>query len=160
GSYTTPVLIPGSYTARTLDAYPYLDQLYLGMPCIDCGNGATGSLIGTAIVVNGGTTTTGIDFALGGGGRVSGRVTDAVTGAGIGNVFVSVYNAMGAFVTSAATSSTGTYTILGLPSGSYYARTSNSLGYTDGLYGGGSCLNCSVTTGTPIAVTAGATTPN
>jgi hypothetical protein len=52
------------------------------------------------------------------------------------------------------------YTVSGLLTGSYFARTSNALGLIDQLYRNIPCVNqsCTVTTGTAIAVTAPNTT--
>src|SRR6202035_2361428 len=53
----------------------------------------------------------------------------------------------------------GSYiTPAGLPPGTYFARTVNSLNYSDQLYRGTICTNCVVTAGTPIQVTANGTT--
>src|SRR5436190_22648074 len=53
------------------------------------------------------------------------------------------------------------YSSSGLPAGTYFARTFNSLGFVDQLYNGITCISCfPVTTGTPISVTVGSTTGN
>ena len=73
---------------------------------------------------------------------------------------VDVYDAAGNYVTYAFSDASGTYVSEdGLPAGTYYARTWNSLGMIDELWDNITCLECDVTTGTPIAVTVGTTTP-
>jgi hypothetical protein len=74
-------------------------------------------------------------------------------------VAVWIHDASGRGVTGGTTDGSGIFTTVdGLVSGTYYARTSNTLGYGDELYNGIPCPGgaCSVTTGTPIVVTAGA----
>ena len=110
--------------------------------------------------MTGTATTSGINFALNAGGRISGSVTDASSAAAIASVNVNIFNSTGAFVTSGFTDGTGNYiTGNGLLPGSYFARTFNSSGYVNKLYNNITCVSCNVTTGTPITVTAGATTP-
>src|SRR5207249_4426597 len=94
------------------------------------------------------------------GGHIAGTVTAAGDGP-LNGVSVQIYNSAGAFVTSSTTDASGNYTTAAvLPTGTYYARTSNSLGYIDELYNDITCFGCHATTGTPIPVTAGSTTSN
>jgi hypothetical protein len=95
-----------------------------------CPGGSCSVTSGTPIAVTAGTTRGGIDFSLARGGRIGGTVTNAATGTPLANVKVD------------------------------FARTSNQAGYLDELYNDLSCTNgaCTVTAGTPINVTAGATT--
>ncbi|HXG63812.1 MAG TPA: carboxypeptidase-like regulatory domain-containing protein, partial [Blastocatellia bacterium] len=97
-----------------------------------------------------------------GSGAISGTVTDSGTSAPLANVTVQIYNSSGVFETLAVTDGAGNYTTPAvLPTGTHYARTSNSIGYINEVYNDSSCLpNCGVTSGTPISVTAGVTTPN
>jgi hypothetical protein len=71
-----------------------------------------------------------------------------------------VYDSTGAASAAGFTDSAGSYlTSTALPPGSYYARTGNSDGYIDELYDDIACVGgCSVTSGTPISLAAGATT--
>ena len=78
----------------------------------------------------------------------------------MGGVTVEIYNSSGILVTSVLTDATGIYTTrANLPTGTYYARAINNKGYITKLYNNVTCLACDVTTGTPVSVTAGATTP-
>src|SRR5438876_1010521 len=87
-------------------------------------------------------------------GTIAGTVTNATTGAGVPNVGVLVYSSSGSFLSSRSTNSSGVYTSVGLPTGSYYVRTSNSVGLLDQLYQNVPCFFCSVTTsgGTLVVV--------
>ncbi len=157
GFYTTSTgLLSGTYYARTSNSLGYIDELYNNIPC----PGSCTVTSGTPISVTTGTTTTGIDFGLAQGGRITGTVTDAGTGLPLANVSVQIYNSCNSFVTSASTNSSGVYTTGGLLSGTFYALTSNSLGYVDELYNNTPCPggSCTVSSGTPISVTVGATT--
>ena len=149
-------LAAGAYYARTFNSLGYVNELYDDRPC----PGWCTATNGTPIAVALGSTTTGVDFALAMGGGIRGTVTDSATGDPLGGVSVWVYDSTGSNVESTSTDQSGHYsTSAGLPSGTYYARTDNSLGYTNHLYDGIPCLGwCTETSGTPIAVTAGATT--
>ena len=155
GPYAVGGLPAGTYFARTRQNLAnYNDELYDNIPC------ASGCAVtsGTPIVVTTGTTG-GINFALSPRVSISGTVTNAATTLGIGSVTVQVYSTTGAFVKSASsTSGTGAFTVTGLGPGTYFARTNAPIAYLDELYDNLPCEPaCVVTTGTPIAVTAGAT---
>ncbi len=66
---------------------------------------------------------------------------------------VEVVDANGRIVGITATDSLGHYTLDGLVSGNYFARTRNTLGLLNQVYGGGPCANsCAPLNGTPITV--------
>ncbi|HJQ68390.1 MAG TPA: carboxypeptidase regulatory-like domain-containing protein [Blastocatellia bacterium] len=158
GSYTTgPGLPPGTYYARTNSQQGYINEIYNNTDCMTCNQTS-----GTPIAVTAGATTPGINFSLTLGGRISGTVTDAVTGDPLPDIFVEVYNAAGQFVFATVTDPSGNYLSggAGLLAGNYFVRTSSESGYINELYNNTNCAGCSVTTGTPVAVTLGATTPN
>jgi quercetin dioxygenase-like cupin family protein len=157
GTFVTGAgLTTGQYYARTSNSQGYMDQLFSGAPCV----GACSVLNGTAFSVTAGTTTTGINFALTQGGRISGTVTDAGSGNPITPAGVLIFDSTGRFVSSGTVNSFGVYTTTaGLPSGTYYARSSNNQGYINELFGGAPCVgNCVVTSGAPIVVTSPGTT--
>jgi hypothetical protein len=142
---------------RTSNAQGYVDELYDNLPCPGGACTVTGGL---PVTVTAGATTTGINFGLAQGGRISGTVTDAVTGLPLATVLVRIVNSSGTNLTSGTTNGSGVYTTSsGLPSGSYYARTS-APGYMDELYDNVPCLGggCTPTSGTVVTVAAGATT--
>jgi hypothetical protein len=155
GNYTTYSGLPtGTYYARTSNTSGYIDKVFNNVICAGCDPTS-----GTAISVTAGTTITNIDFALASGGRISGRATAAATSAPIADLAVQIFNAAGTLVTSGYTDASGNYTSgAGLPTGSYFARTLNSVGFVDQLYNNIACASCSVTTGTPVAVTSPTTT--
>ena len=64
-------------------------------------------------------TTPNIDFALDSGGRISGKVTNAATGAALSGAGVEFFNASGVDVGWTFADSQGNYTSAGLPTGSY-----------------------------------------
>jgi 5-hydroxyisourate hydrolase-like protein (transthyretin family) len=145
-------LVAGTYFARTSNQTGHLNELYANVPC---SSGCPVDL-GTAFTVALGGTTTGINFGLDLGGRVTGTVRDAGTGTALANVNVQIQNDF--FFASAITDSLGRYTVLGLPAGTFYARTSNALGYLDELRPDILCASgCPITTGAPITVTPGVT---
>ena len=156
-SYTVNGLPTGTYYARTFvpSALNYVDEAYDNVPCLNC----SPNFVGAPIAVTVGATHTGIDFGLSPGGIITRFVTDAGTLAGLASVNVNVYTSTGAFAKGTSTPSTGSYTVRGLPTGTYYARTfvASTVNYVDQLWNGMTCLSCTVTTGTAIAVTAGGT---
>ena len=155
GSYLFGGLVPGTYYVRT-DTDDYFDELYDDLPCpTTCAVTA-----GTPISVTAGMTTSGIDFALGPGGRITGVVTEEGTGLPIAFDVVRLYSATGVQIETDITQSNGSYLFGGLVPGTYYVRTDTD-DYFDELYDDLPCpTTCAVTAGTPISVTAGMTTPN
>jgi hypothetical protein len=156
GFYQTSGLPPGTYYVRTQNTLGFLNELYNDLPCpITCT-----VTTGTPVVVTGTATTPNINFALAAGGRITGTVTNAVTGAPIQGVNAQIFDATGASF-SVGTNAAGFYQTSGLPSGTYYVRTTNTLGFINELYNDLPCpVSCNVTTGTPVLVTGTATTPN
>src|SRR5439155_1214303 len=128
GNYATPAVLPtGTYYARTSNSLGYIDELYNDITCVGCNQ-----TIGAPIPVAAGITNGNINFSLQAGGPVSGRVTAAATGAALSGVSVTVYAGNGSPVAFGFTDASGNYTTsAGLATGTYYARTSNSLGYID-----------------------------
>ncbi len=153
GAYlTSSGLVPGTYYARTANTLGYADELYNDLPCP---NGACTVTAGTAISVTAGATASGIDFGLQAGGRISGTITDASSGLPLANIGVYVFPPSGGYVASAYTDSTGTYTVLGLATGTYYARSWDWGDYVDELYDNVPCpgWSCGLSGGAPISVT-------
>ena len=153
GNYVSSGLAAGTYYVRTNNYLGYVQQLYNNIPCTSCSTNT-----GTPVTVTVGATTPSINFALAQGGRIAGHVTDAATASSLSNVSIQFFNGSGQYLGSASTDAQGNYLSLGLSTGTYYVRTSNTPAYILQLYNNTACLNCSVTTGAPVAVTAGATT--
>ncbi|HPC83678.1 MAG TPA: carboxypeptidase regulatory-like domain-containing protein [Thermoanaerobaculaceae bacterium] len=147
----------GTYFARTADSPSELvDELYDNLPCEPSCTPSTG----TPITVMEGQTTAGIDFALETGGTIAGRVTDEQTGTPVPDCRVTVHDASGASVSTTSTASDGSFTLRGLPTGSYFVRASreNYGSHAGELYDNVPCdPSCTVTTGTPVAVATGGT---
>ena len=154
GNYTVAGLTTGTYKVEFYGGGNYLTQFY---------NGKASLATADPVAVTVGSTSTGIDAALQPGGQITGKVTDASTGAAIQNVLVGVYDSSGNIVNSGCSGSDGTYTVSGLATGSYRVGFAVS-----GLSGfcGGSPQNylpqfyngkASLATADPVAVTVGST---
>ena len=157
GAYVTPGVPAGTYYLATFNTRGYIDEVYDDLPCI--AGARPGATTGMGVAVTVGQTTSGKNFALASGGSISGTITDAVTGAPLADVLAQIFNASGTLVTTTATSASGEYYVSSLPAGTYYVRTSNTLGYLDEVYSNLPCPggSCTVTAGTGVPVTAGAT---
>ena len=150
----------GTYFAATRNFLGYVDQVYDGIDCISARCDVTR---GTAITISGGVSAENINFALARGGQISGRVSGNNNGTltPLPNVTIEIYGSTGILLTSFLTDAAGNYAMFGgLPTGDYFVKTVNSLGYVDELYDNLLCVSCEITRGTTIAVTAGSTTTN
>jgi Carboxypeptidase regulatory-like domain/FG-GAP-like repeat len=164
GVYTTMALPAGSYFVRTSGAFVsgLIDEVFDNMACpsMICDYTA-----GTPVVVAPPANRTNIDFALTPGGRIAGTVTNATTGLPVPNMVMNLYSSTGTLVASAGTNAQGLYTSLGvLPTGSYFVRTKAPVAaaLVDELFDnipcpGGICT-AFLASGSPVSVTAGATT--
>jgi hypothetical protein len=166
GVYVFAGLDPGSYFATTRPSYwsnDLLDELYDDLPCPGGAPQGCNPTTGTPIAVTAGVIRTDIDFALGPGGQVTGRVRDAVTGAGLVDAAVELFGPSGNFIDDTVTDVAGRYTVSGLGPGTVYALAAGDYGpeYGRELYRDIPCRpsSCNVTTGTPISVAVGQTTP-
>jgi hypothetical protein len=154
GTYTVNGLPPGTYFvhARTPD---FVDELWDDIVCV----GFCDPTSGNPVAVAAGTVVSGIDFALDPGGSISGTVTEAGSSTPVSSGFVDVFDASGGFVSGASLAADGTYSVGGLPAGSYRVLAAAS-GYVDELYDDIPCPvgNCFIPSGTPVAVTDGVET--
>lgn len=163
GIYVVVGLAPGTYFASTAPFFSgegLVDELYDDLPCPGGAPQGCNPTAGTPIVVPAGDIVTGIDFALGPGAAVSGRVRDAATGVGLPGMEVVVFNQSGGFVADAFTDVAGRYTVGGLGTGFVFARAGDfGSEYQRELYREIPCpVSCDPTTGTPIPVQVGTTT--
>jgi YD repeat-containing protein len=131
GNYTLSGIPAGSYKLFFGGgSQDYVDQWY---------NGRVFSAQADLVTVTAGATTSGINAVLSPAGRISGRVTDT-TGTGIGNVYINVTDTSGApmGMEGAMTQPDGTYTVYGLPAGSYkinfYGGNAGPAGYVGQWY--------------------------
>jgi hypothetical protein len=157
GVYLVVGLPPGNYFARTFvpSSLNNLDEAYNNFPCTpSCTITST-----TPITVAGTGTTAGISFVLPHGGTITGNVTDVRTGAPGRFINVQIFSSTGASVKSVSSNTSGVYSVAGLPTGTYFARTGTSATYVSELYNNITCPHnaCVVTTGAPISVTTNAT---
>ena len=167
GTYSVGGLLTGTYFAFTSGG-SNINEIYNDIPCFGPCSATAAVDTGTAIAVTTGAVTGSINFALALGGVVAGTVTDSSTGAPLQSVNLNVYTLVGTsttFMGSASSSSSGAYSIGGLPTGTYFAFTTSSPSgnYTNEIYNDilctGSCnTNVAVNSGAPIAVAVGATT--
>jgi molybdopterin-binding protein len=95
-----------------------------------------------------------INFELNRGGIIAGTVTDALTTTRLSGITVELYDAAGRMLTSTiSNASVPSYSFPGLADGTYYLRTTNSLGYVDEVFDGVKCIaTCNVTSGTARVV--------
>ena len=122
GYYTISAIVSGSYKLEFTDGCwgcSYLSEWYNDKP-----DQATAD----PIAVADGATVTGIDAALSPGGKITGRLTAAGSGAPLAGV-VELYSADGAYINGASIDASGYYTISMIVSGSY------KLKFTDGCWG-------------------------
>ncbi|MFC6705027.1 beta strand repeat-containing protein [Flexivirga alba] len=150
GTYTAGGIPAGSYTvcftpasdSGGSSATGYVPQCYKNVPW----DGSSSDLPSgtTPVSATTGTTHSGIDAALGSAAGISGRVTAATGGAALGNATVAVFTRGKSLVTTASTDSSGSYTVGGLQSGSYYvcfdaagaAGGPSTAGYVDQCFNG------------------------
>ncbi len=115
GAYTITGLPAGSYAVHFIDgcgnATDYADQYYNNQYTLETAN---------AVSVTAGGAATAVNASLALGASISGTVTDSATGATVSGVCVTATDTtnFGLFA-AASTTSSGTYSILGLDPGSY-----------------------------------------
>lgn len=150
GTYAITGLTPGSYQVRFEECAnaAHLTQWY---------NGRTVLASADFVTVTAGGTTAGINASLGMGGTITGLVTNT-SGSPLPNICVHAQDSRGHFADSLATGKTGTYSVGGLPTGSYVVSFSDcpASDYLGQFYNGAS----TPATATLVSVTSGANTPN
>jgi hypothetical protein len=168
GTYLVGGLLPGTYRVQFLTTSE--DE--------DLGEGATPTLAfqfynnsatfagAQTLTLVAGATASGINAALVAGGAISGTVTDADGGAPLDTATVNLLDAKGNIVETTETNPDGTYTLYGVPAGTYYVEFDAATLYSDEseaadsyaleFYGGKATLEGS----TAVTVVAGATTKN
>lgn len=132
GNYTITGLAPGSYRVEFEGRdNGYVPQYYKDGYYSDEYQ---------PVQVTASATTGGVDAALSRGGSISGKVTDA-SGAPISDVEVLVYDKNGNEIYDASTEPDGSYSVGGLPTGSYKVRFMGyEQGYVETYYGGAARL--------------------
>jgi len=147
GNYTIVGLPTGSYKLKFIGGDSgYVTQWYNNKTSMDSAD---------AVAVTEGSTTGGIDATMVLGGTVSGRVTNS-SGSGIAGVWVQAYDSSWNNICyNGYTQADGTYTIVGLPTGSYKLKfNGGDSGYVTQWYNN----KTSMDSADAVAVTAGGTT--
>lgn len=160
GNYVVDLLTAGSYKLTTR-AFPnpagLLEELYPDVPCPGGPPSGCDLGLGTAVPVAAGEVTTAVDFTLGSGGRIAGRIVDAETQQPLAGLKVSGYNASGGFILEVTTDQVGRYLLAGLAGDVFVTATGSSLHQSE-VYDDVHCLTfCTPTTGTPVETTLGST---
>ena len=152
GYWSTYAGLPaGNYYLRTQNFGNWADQLYNNLPPY------VAVTSGTPVPVTVGEYTSGINFALAPGGRISGFVADAGANA-LANVTITVKDSAGVLRATGVTDNFGIYTTTALPTGQFYVIASDGNRHIPEIYNNVVCLNCGIAGGAPVAVTVGATT--
>jgi hypothetical protein len=150
GYYGFDRLAPITYIVGTSNSSCFLDKFY---------NNVTTAESATGVTVAAGVEKPGISFSLSLGtatGSISGKITRSFDGSPIAGIFVLVYSTNYNLIKSATTDALGNYSLAGLAAGSYFVRTSNSLGFMDKYYNN----VISQANPTPVPVIAGMNSSN
>lgn len=133
GLFIVTELPPGRYIARTAST-SFSNEVFREVPC-PSGGGCDLSL-GEPIEVESGATTRHVDFTLRHLSTLSGRVSDAATGAPVSAVMRLIPTAGGDTLRTDASPDTGMFTFAAVPPGTYYlgAESSWDSVYFSGLY--------------------------
>lgn len=151
GVYRFDGLAAGAYRMVTRGTTGFIDVAFPSTPCPSACNGLNGS----TVPVTAGTTLSGQNFALNGGGSVSGTVRSSPVSPVVGAT-VQVYNSIGIPVGQISTNASGNYQIDTLPSGNFFVRTQQNLGFVDQVFNALPCSGyCDVLSGTTVPVTSG-----
>ncbi len=149
GRYTASVLRPGTHFVEAR-AETHHGEIFDEVTCDD---DCWLADVGTPVEVGRNAQVTGIDFTLERRASISGRVTEAATGAPIAGASVDVATSSGRIVRTGTTDALGDYTAGGLDPDTYFVKVTAG-GYFRELYDEVRCPdpNCSTVAGTPIAV--------
>ena len=134
GVYSADGLPAGTYYAHTTNSPGLINEIFDNVPCYGLCNYSILESAGTPIVVTAGATAANRNFALTPGGGIAGTVRNSATSAPIQDVQVNlVAMTAGGPVQagSADANASGVFTLSGLPDGTYYAYTSNQLGFVN-----------------------------
>ena len=138
GHYVLGGIAAGAYDVAFYDPSAtggYLEQFY---------NGKATLAAADPISVAEGHQTTGVDAALEAGAEITGTVADASTHAPVSGVLIEVYDANQVATAQAQTDSSGHYTALGLPGGTYrvgfFTGAGRTNSYVTQFYNGKSSL--------------------
>ncbi len=156
GDYEFKTLTAGSYFLSTKNSAGFIDELYSNDPCPAS---SCDIFMGNKITLSSSNKHKTASFVLWPGGLLSGKVTNALSKAGIPYVTVQVYDSNGRYVKADSTKSNGEFIFDGgLEPGTYFVTVSK-VGYVSQLFGFGECTgDCPLRSGTPVKVTPNAMT--
>ncbi|HWS27260.1 MAG TPA: carboxypeptidase regulatory-like domain-containing protein, partial [Xanthomonadales bacterium] len=151
GAFAFNGLAGGNYHLVTRGTPGFIDVAWPSAPC----PAACSGLNGSSIPVVAGTTVGGRNFALQGGGSISGTLRSGPAAPIVGAT-VQVYNNSGVPVGQITSNASGNYQVDTLPSGNFFVRTQQSLGFVDQVFNALPCSGyCDVLSGTPVPVSSG-----
>jgi hypothetical protein len=158
GRYHIDELAAGTFYVAATGIGAYVNQVATNLPCpaMQCDVRSGGG-----VAVNAGGSTDGVDLALTRGGEISGAIAESGTGTLVPGARVSAWTVTGHRLLTVTADWLGVYVLSGLPAGTYFVdATSGAVNGVSHVYRNLVCpsLTCDVTRGTPIGVTAGATT--
>jgi protocatechuate 3,4-dioxygenase beta subunit len=155
GNYSFTGLPAGTYRLVTRNTPGVVDVAWPSTPCPSACNGLNGS----TITVTAGGSATGRNFALDPGGEISGSVRSTAPSAPLPGVKIQVYNSGGIPVAQVLSNASGNYEVNALPSGNFFVRTQQNLGFADQLFNNLPCTGyCDLLSGTPVPVVSGSGT--
>ena len=145
GAFSLRGLGSGTYFAAISDAEEppnYVREVFGGVPCLGTCGGTDAIDVGAPITVQAGAVTSGINFALQPGARISGTVRRTDTSAPLANVRVDAWRRVGSGLVNMATALTdasGAYELARLPEGAYAVATTSD--FVDEVHGGVPCID-------------------
>ncbi|MFN7963140.1 MAG: carboxypeptidase-like regulatory domain-containing protein [Thermoanaerobaculia bacterium] len=157
GAYSFGALSAGTYYLTTsASSLGFLDELYNDYPCPVGPPVGCDPLQGEPLRLEAGEQRTGVDFSLGPGGTIAGRLLDAGSSEPLAGQEVQAYGASLQFVASGTSDAAGRYRVRGLGSGNYFVRT-RSYTHLDEVFDNLPCSKngCDLAAGTNVLVTAG-----
>ncbi|MEM7482199.1 MAG: carboxypeptidase-like regulatory domain-containing protein [Acidobacteriota bacterium] len=156
GTFETGPLVPGNYYLLT-SAVTYLSEVYSDL---SCALETCDPLSGAAILVNPETPTAVPTIALETAGSVTGQVVDSISGAGIPGARVELLFG-DTLISEATTLGDGTYTLNGVPTGTYVV-TADAPNYGKQIFDGVDCDGdfCDNNQAMPVSVTEGTDVPD
>jgi protocatechuate 3,4-dioxygenase beta subunit len=153
GAYAIAGLAAGTYFVRTDTYYGLIDEVYDDIPCDGCS-----PTTGDPVAVQADQLTPDIDFALSGGGAITGRLRDQASGLPIIEGSVRVVDSNGSWVGGGYPDEAGRWTVGGLAPGSYRVFT-EVWTHANEIFDDIPCApSCDASAGTPIQVAADHTT--
>ncbi len=126
GTYTVPDVLAGQYQVE------FLGLSGSNLATSFYGGGTLAAA--TKVTVASGVTVTSINGQLGAAGTVSGVLTAAQGGALVGGLEVQLLDAQGNVISTAVTNPNGTYTLTGVPAGTWYVKFVGGRAYNGQYY--------------------------